>query len=136
MSERPSPDDRVRHDHHDRDQHEHEQADQQLGHDWKHHHREDKGEALTSLRRSSSECRAGLTGRSLRCRRPQPSSELAGEPGAVGVNWLLPGGHESRAERLPDTCTIQLKAGDVLRMVTPGGGGWGSAPVSTRPIEV
>ncbi len=22
------------------------------------------------------------------------------------------------------------------RMVTPGGGGWGSAPVSTRPIEV
>ena len=42
-------------------------------------------------------------------------------PGAVGENWLLPGGDEARAERLPDKCTIQLKAGDVLRMLTPGG---------------
>ena len=32
---------------------------------------------------------------------------------------------ERRAERLPDKCTIQLKADDVLRMLTPGGGGWG-----------
>ena len=47
-----------------------------------------------------------------------------GEPGAAGENWLLPGGDESRAERLPDKCTIQLKAGDVMRMLTPGGGGW------------
>ena len=46
-------------------------------------------------------------------------------PGAVGENWLLPGGDEARAERLPDKCTIQLKAGDVVRMLTPGGGGWG-----------
>ena len=48
-----------------------------------------------------------------------------GEPGAVGENRLLPGGDEARAERLPDKCTIQLKAGDVVRMLTPGGGGWG-----------
>jgi N-methylhydantoinase B/oxoprolinase/acetone carboxylase alpha subunit len=48
-----------------------------------------------------------------------------GEPGAVGENWLLPGGDGARAERLPDKCTVQLKAGDVLRMLTPGGGGWG-----------
>ena len=49
----------------------------------------------------------------------------------MGENWLLPGGDEARAERLPDKCTIQLKAGDVLRMLTPGGGGWGPplAPV-------
>lgn len=59
----------------------------------------------------------------------QPWGLAGGEPGAVGENWLLPGGDESRAERLPDKCTIQLKAGDVLRMLTPGGGGWG-APVS------
>ncbi|MBX3315205.1 MAG: hydantoinase B/oxoprolinase family protein [Actinobacteria bacterium] len=32
----------------------------------------------------------------------------------------------ARAERLPDKCTIQLKAGDVLWMLTPGGGGWGT----------
>ncbi|MCU0269353.1 MAG: hydantoinase B/oxoprolinase family protein [Acidimicrobiales bacterium] len=56
----------------------------------------------------------------------QPWGLAGGEPGAVGENWLLPGGDESRAERLPDKCTIQLKAGDVLRMLTPGGGGWGS----------
>ncbi|MDH4146621.1 MAG: hydantoinase B/oxoprolinase family protein [Acidimicrobiia bacterium] len=55
----------------------------------------------------------------------QPWGLAGGEPGAVGENWLLPGGDEGRAERLPDKCTIQLKAGDVLRMLTPGGGGWG-----------
>jgi N-methylhydantoinase B/oxoprolinase/acetone carboxylase alpha subunit len=49
-----------------------------------------------------------------------------GEPGAAGENWLLPGGDESLAERLADKCTIRLHAGDVLRMLTPGGGGWGT----------
>jgi N-methylhydantoinase B/oxoprolinase/acetone carboxylase alpha subunit len=48
-----------------------------------------------------------------------------GEPGAVGENWLLAQADESRAERLPDKCTIQMRRGDVLRMLTPGGGGWG-----------
>ena len=56
----------------------------------------------------------------------QPWGLAGGEPGAVGENWLLPGGDEARAERLPDKCTIQLKPGDVLRMLTPGGGGWGA----------
>lgn len=58
----------------------------------------------------------------------QPWGLAGGGPGAVGENWLLPGGDEARAERLPDKCTIQLEAGDVLRMLTPGGGGWGSPP--------
>ena len=57
----------------------------------------------------------------------QPPGLAGGGPGAVGENWLLPGGDESRAERLPDKCTRRLAAGDVLRMLTPGGGGWGSA---------
>lgn len=56
----------------------------------------------------------------------QPWGLAGGEPGAVGENWLLPGGDETRAERLPDKCSLQLKAGDVLRMLTPGGGGWGT----------
>ncbi|MCC7078222.1 MAG: hydantoinase B/oxoprolinase family protein [Acidimicrobiia bacterium] len=56
----------------------------------------------------------------------QPWGLAGGGPGAVGENWLLPDGDESRAECLPDKCTIQLKAGDVLRMLTPGGGGWGT----------
>lgn len=56
----------------------------------------------------------------------RPAGLAGGGPGAVGENWLLPQGDEERAERLPDKCTIRLKAGDVLRMLTPGGGGWGS----------
>ncbi|MGI8792628.1 MAG: hydantoinase B/oxoprolinase family protein, partial [Acidimicrobiales bacterium] len=55
----------------------------------------------------------------------QPWGLEGGGPGAVGENWLLPQGDEERAERLPDKCTIRMKAGDVLRMLTPGGGGWG-----------
>ena len=56
----------------------------------------------------------------------RPPGAAGGGPGAPGENWLVPGGDESRAERLPDKCTVQLEAGDVLRMLTPGGGGWGA----------
>jgi 5-oxoprolinase (ATP-hydrolysing) len=59
----------------------------------------------------------------------RPWGLAGGGPGAVGENWLLQGGDESRAERLPDKCTVRLRRGDVLRMLTPGGGGWGT-PVS------
>jgi N-methylhydantoinase B/oxoprolinase/acetone carboxylase alpha subunit len=50
-----------------------------------------------------------------------------GEPGSPGENWLLPGGDASGAEQLPDKCTVELAAGDVLRLLTPGGGGYGVA---------
>ena len=53
---------------------------------------------------------------------------------APGENWLLPGGDEARAERLPDKCTVHLAAGDVLRMLTPGGGGWGEE-ISPARVE-
>jgi N-methylhydantoinase B/oxoprolinase/acetone carboxylase alpha subunit len=59
-------------------------------------------------------------------RMSRPPGLWGGAPGAPGENWLLPGGDESRAERLPDKCTVRLRAGDVLRMLTPGGGGWGA----------
>jgi N-methylhydantoinase B/oxoprolinase/acetone carboxylase alpha subunit len=55
----------------------------------------------------------------------RPYGLWGGEPGAPGENWLLPQGNEAAAEILPDKCTIYLNAGDVLRMLTPGGGGWG-----------
>jgi N-methylhydantoinase B/oxoprolinase/acetone carboxylase alpha subunit len=60
-------------------------------------------------------------------RTSSPWGLAGGGPGVVGENWWLPGGDEARAERLPDKCTIRLAAGDVLRMLTPGGGGWGDA---------
>jgi N-methylhydantoinase B/oxoprolinase/acetone carboxylase alpha subunit/GrpB-like predicted nucleotidyltransferase (UPF0157 family) len=66
----------------------------------------------------------------------QPWGLWGGEPGAVGEDWLLPGGDESRAERLGDKCTIQMAAGDVLRMLTPGGGGWGRAPGPVEGVTV
>jgi N-methylhydantoinase B/oxoprolinase/acetone carboxylase alpha subunit len=56
-----------------------------------------------------------------------PWGLAGGASGAVGENWLLPGGDEARATRLPDKCTVELHAGDVLRVRTPGGGGWGRA---------
>ncbi len=58
-------------------------------------------------------------------RQSRPWGLEGGEAGAAGENWLVPGGDESRAERLADKCTVSLRAGDVLRMLTPGGGGWG-----------
>ena len=63
----------------------------------------------------------------------RPKGLAGGEDGAPGENWLLPQGDEDRAERLPDKCTIRLKAGDVLRMLTPGGGGWGTPPAGGAP---
>ena len=70
-------------------------------------------------------------------RQSGPWGLAGGGPGAVGENWLLPQGDESRAERLLDKCTVQLAAGDVLRMLTPGGGGWGPPSVVTvRPMRI
>jgi N-methylhydantoinase B/oxoprolinase/acetone carboxylase alpha subunit len=59
-----------------------------------------------------------------------PWGVAGGEPGAVGENWLLRGGDATRAERLADKCTTAMCAGDVLRVVTPGGGGWGRPPAA------
>ncbi len=54
-----------------------------------------------------------------------PAGLAGGGDGAVGENWLLPAGDEARGVRLADKCTVELRAGDVLRIMTPGGGGWG-----------
>jgi N-methylhydantoinase B/oxoprolinase/acetone carboxylase alpha subunit len=65
----------------------------------------------------------------------RPWGLWGGESGAPGENWLLPQGDDDRAERLPDKCTIRLQSGDVLRMLTPGGGGWGPPPVNSRRLR-
>jgi N-methylhydantoinase B/oxoprolinase/acetone carboxylase alpha subunit len=59
-------------------------------------------------------------------RTSQPWGLWGGEPGASGEQWLLRGGDEERAERLPTSATVHLEPGDVLRILTPGGGGWGA----------
>jgi N-methylhydantoinase B/oxoprolinase/acetone carboxylase alpha subunit len=55
-----------------------------------------------------------------------PWGLAGGRPGALGENWLLPNGDEATARRLPDKCTVHLQRGDVVRIITPGGGGFGA----------
>src|SRR5260370_25074187 len=57
-----------------------------------------------------------------------PWGLAGGAPGARGENWLLPDGDEDRAEVLADKITVALRAGDVVRVRTPGGGGYGTIP--------
>ncbi len=61
-------------------------------------------------------------------RMSRPWGLEGGGPGATGENWLLPQGDERRAERLSDKVTLDLAAGDVVRILTPGGGGYGAPP--------
>jgi N-methylhydantoinase B len=47
-----------------------------------------------------------------------PAGVNGAEPGRPGLNLL-------NGEKLPAKATLDLQAGDVLRLETPGGGGWG-----------
>jgi N-methylhydantoinase B len=51
-------------------------------------------------------------------RRHSPTGARGGEPGLPGRNLL-------NGEELPSKTTVELAAGDVLGLETPGGGGWG-----------
>ncbi len=54
-----------------------------------------------------------------------PPGLAGGAAGEPGENWLLPGGDESRAVALGDKITVRGAPGDVFRILTPGGGGYG-----------
>ncbi|MBV8808264.1 MAG: hydantoinase B/oxoprolinase family protein, partial [Acidobacteriaceae bacterium] len=54
-----------------------------------------------------------------------PYGLAGGSPGATGKNTIL---QDATEHSMPGKCTIQAKAGDVVRIETPGGGGWGSPP--------
>ena len=55
-------------------------------------------------------------------RRNRPWGLAGGGSGATGEDWLIRGG---TAERLPGKVTVDVRRGDRLRVLTPGGGGWG-----------
>ena len=79
-------------------------------------------------------------------RQSAPWGLAGGGPGAKGENWLLPArtpgtpasestnsaavnpktSNPAVATLLPDKVTLQTEAGDIIRVLTPGGGGWGS----------
>jgi N-methylhydantoinase B len=56
-------------------------------------------------------------------RRNAPWGLNGGDPGAVGEDWLV---RDGKPQQLPAKCTVEVRPGDRLRVLTPGGGGWGS----------
>lgn len=52
-----------------------------------------------------------------------PYGLSGGGPGALGRSVLVAGG---KSRELPGKCSVSAAAGNVIRMETPGGGGWGS----------
>ncbi len=56
-------------------------------------------------------------------RRVPPWGLQGGGPGAVGQDWLARRG--GVRERLPGKVTVDVRPGDRLTVLTPGGGGWG-----------
>jgi N-methylhydantoinase B len=57
-------------------------------------------------------------------RRLQPWGLAGGEPGLRGRNILV---HDGQARDIPGKCQIDMEAGDIFRIETPGGGGYGKA---------
>jgi 5-oxoprolinase (ATP-hydrolysing) len=60
-------------------------------------------------------------------RRIAPFGLAGGGPGCVGVNIVTRS--DGRSEALRGTAELAVKAGDRVRIETPGGGGWGAAIV-------
>jgi N-methylhydantoinase B/oxoprolinase/acetone carboxylase alpha subunit len=59
-------------------------------------------------------------------RRGQPYGAVGGDSGQSGVNTLVRNGER---QALPGKVELQLRAGDRLRIETPGGGGYGRRPL-------
>jgi N-methylhydantoinase B len=63
-------------------------------------------------------------------RRKVPPYGLAGgRPGGRGHNYLRRG---NRLIVLPGKCNLRVRAGEAIRLETPGGGGWGPPPRQRR----
>ena len=58
-------------------------------------------------------------------RRFKPYGLAGGGEGAAGAAWLVKA--DGEVIELPGKCSVRLGAGDVVRLETPGGGGWGKS---------
>jgi N-methylhydantoinase B len=74
------------------------------------------GDGVIRELRVLEDCRLSLVGER---RRRRPAGAAGGEPGARGRNLL-------NGEELPAKVTRDVRAGDVIRVETPGGGGFGT----------
>ncbi|MBI3404645.1 MAG: hydantoinase B/oxoprolinase family protein [Acidobacteria bacterium] len=70
-----------------------------------------------------TECQVGLLGDR---REIPPYGLFGGKSGARGKNWLIVNG---RKKRLPAKCAFYAPTGAVIRIESPGGGGWGKKRV-------
>jgi 5-oxoprolinase (ATP-hydrolysing) len=57
-------------------------------------------------------------------RRTRPFGVAGGEPGAPGRNWVER--VDGTREHYGATCRVEMGAGDVFVIETPGGGGFGA----------
>ncbi len=55
-------------------------------------------------------------------RRFAPYGVRGGKPGGKGKNFLI---RNKKPEAIPPKATFEVKKGDIVRIETPGGGGWG-----------
>jgi len=69
----------------------------------------------------------------------QPYGLYGGEGGATGVNTIVRNGGEGKGVRvnIGGKSSCEMSSGDVLRIETPGGGGWGKKGMagSKRKLE-
>jgi N-methylhydantoinase B len=79
------------------------------------------GDGVTRAYRATVPCTVTLL---TERRRHAPRGVQGGEAGAVGRNLL-------NGEPLPAKCRVALRAGDVVTIETPGGGGYGVAGALT-----
>ena len=77
------------------------------------------GDGVVRVYRVLADCRLGLM---TERRRHGPPRRRRRRPGRPGRNLL-------NGRRLPAKCSLDLRAGDVLEIRTPGGGGWGEKSV-------
>jgi len=68
-------------------------------------------------------------------RRIPPFGVAGGAPGALGRNWVERAGYPNTGtrEEFGATCAVEMRAGDVFVIQTPGGGGFGPANPSGAP---
>ena len=79
------------------------------------------GQGIVRAYRLLRECTATM----LSERRARPPWALGGgQPGATGRNELQRA--DGQTVRLPGKFSVRCRPGDVLRIATPGGGGWGT----------
>ena len=66
-------------------------------------------------------------------RRFPPYGLAGGKPGQRGENKLVRASGEM--VKLPGKCAVDARAGDVISIATPGGGGWGRAERKPKPFD-